>query len=213
MLHFSVGHEEEAQELVLKYHYSGRCPGNVRVVGILHEEGGLFGDRGRPIAACFFSSPPTRWSEEVLELSRLVRTDDTKPALTSLIGKTCDFIRQRKICDLLVSFADATHGHHGGVYQAASWNYGGQRNRAMDGVLMDGIFVPGRSAVARFGTRSPEKLTAKMGKEHKIEPHFDEGKHIYWRSLDKRGTAKAVRLDLKKLPYPKPAPIVCAANS
>src|SRR6185312_16094402 len=143
MLHFAVGHEDEAQELVLKYHYSERLPGNVQVVGIFHEDGGLFGERARAVAACFFSSPPTRWSENVLELSRLVRTDDTKPHLTALIGKTCDFIRQKKICDLLVSFADATHKHHGGVYQAASWFYHGQRDRAMDGVLVDGQFVPG----------------------------------------------------------------------
>ncbi len=201
-LHFAIGVDDQAIDLVCRYHYSGRAPGNVQAIGTLHLPGGLFGDFGEAVAACFFSIPPTRWSEDVLELSRLVRHPDHEVPLTGLIAKTCDHIRRRRLGDLLVSFADWTQKHHGGVYQASSWRYGGIRDRAVDGVMIDGNFWPGRSCNSKWGTRSPEKLTKILGRE--VLPHFDEGKHLYWRAINRAGTAKAARLELQSLPYPKP---------
>ena len=166
----------------------------------MHEAGGLFGDYGEAVAAIIFCIPPTRWSEPVLELARLVRRDDVDLPLTTLIAAACDCLR-RNGADLLVSFADWTHRHHGGIYQAASWNYAGERERRMDGVIMDGRFVPGRSANSAYGTRSPARL-AERGIV--AEAHYDEGKHLYWRALNKAGRAKAKRLGLACLPYPKP---------
>ena len=198
--HFHVGRYDDACELVLRHHYSRRIPSNVQVVGTMHEAGGLFGDYGRAVAACFFSIPPTRWSEPVLELSRLVRTETRFP-LTPLIAATC---RMAKAAghDLLVSFADWTQRHHGGIYQAASWAYAGQRDRRMDGCIIDGVFFAGRSCNSKYGTQSPSKLSALLGRE--VAPHYDEGKHLYWRALNKVGKRKAERLGLASLPYPKP---------
>lgn len=199
-INFHVGRYGEAVELVKRYHYSKRAPANVQVVGTFHENGGLFGDYGDAIAACFFSIPPTRWNEDVWELSRLVRTDEHVP-LTGLIARTCKSAK-RKGADLLVSFADKTQGHHGGIYQAASWNYNGARDRCVDGLLIDGTFWPGRSCNTKFGTRSPQKVSDILGRE--AVPHYDEGKHLYWRALTKEGTRRAERLGLQSLPYPKP---------
>ena len=199
--HLATNRQDEADGLVMKYHYSKRIPGSVQLCLTLHEDGGLFGDSGPAVAAIYYSSPPTRWSEPVLELSRLVRTDDCKVSLSGLISWSVKWVRKSKRTDLLVSFADSTQGHHGGVYQAASWNYHGQRDSAMDGVIVNGVFVPGRTAVARFGTRSPTRL-AERGIT--AEAHYDEGKHLYWKALDKNGERKAERLGLAKNPYPKP---------
>lgn len=199
MLHFRDGCLDEAVDLVKRFHYSRRVPSNVQFVGTLHDAGGLFGDYGRAVAAVFFSIPPTRWSEPVLELSRLVRADRRVP-LTQLIARSCDALK-RSGNDLLVSFADRTHGHHGGVYQAASWAYAGCRDRNMDGLVIDGVFWPGRTCNSRFGTRSPVKVSAVLGRE--VTPHYDEGKHLYWRALGPRGRAKAHRLGLIELAYPK----------
>jgi hypothetical protein len=199
-LHFRAGQFAEAADLVIKHHYSRRIPSNVQLVGTMHEAGGLFGDYGRAVGAVFFSIPPTRWSEPVWELSRLVRADE-KIALTAMIAKACDLARKHG-ADLLVSFADWTQRHHGGVYQAASWNYDGCRDRRMDGVMVDGAFIPGRSANSRWGTQSPAKLSSMLGKE--VLPHFDEGKHLYWRALNRAGRSKAARLGLKSMPYLKP---------
>jgi hypothetical protein len=203
--HFRVGLVGEAADLVEAFHYSGRVPANLQCVGTWHADGGLFGDQGPAIAACLFSIPPTRWSENVLELSRLVRHPDAIVPLTGLIAATVRFLAGQKTADLLVSFADATHGHHGGIYQAASWTYAGQRERRQDGLMIDGVFTPGRSCNSRWGTRSPTRLAERLP-DHEIEPHWDDGKHLYWRALNKSGRAKAARLDLQSLPYPKPNP-------
>ena len=111
----------EANDLVLAHHYSKRKASAPRYVG------GLRDSSGQLVAACFFSQPPTRWSEPVLELSRLVRTPASKVPLTRLVAGCVRYIKQTGLCDLLVSFADNTQHHHGGVYQAASWNYHGAR--------------------------------------------------------------------------------------
>jgi hypothetical protein len=201
--HFQVGQKNEAERLVLAYHYSRRVPANVQLVTTAHKGGGLFGDMGECVAGCFFSIPPTRWNENVWELSRLVRADNIDIRLSSLIGKSLKIIKKMKTVDLIVSFADTTHDHHGGIYQSCSWNYGGLRERRMDGLIVDGEFKPGRSCNSIYGTRSPSKLRG-IFPNKKIEAHYDDGKHIYWKAVCKSGARKAERLRLKILPYPKP---------
>lgn len=202
---FRVGDIHDAAELVQKFHYSARATRAVQVVGTWHVAGGLFGDRGSAVAACVFSIPPTRWSENVLELSRLVRAEDIPmPPLSGLIAQTLQFMRKAKRGDLLVSFADATQGHHGGIYQAASWNYAGKRDSRLDGLIIDGVFFPGRSCNNRWGTRSPTKLQSIIP-HSVIKPHYDDGKHLYWKNITKKGERMAVRLGLEKLAYPKPS--------
>jgi hypothetical protein len=165
-------------------------------VGTLHIAGGLFGNAGDAVAALTFSIPPTRWSEEVLELSRLVRAEQRVP-LTLLIGLACRTIKRLGHWDLLVSFADKAQGHHGGVYRAASWHCHGERQPRMDGIVMDGEFIPGRSCNSLFGTRSPGKLQA-LFPFRKIVGAWDEGKVLYWKALNTAGAAKAERLGLKQ---------------
>ena len=197
-LHFNTWQKEDAEWLVLNYHYSRRIPKAVRFIGTLHEPGGLFGDCGRAVAACFFSSPPTRWNEPVLELTRLVRADRKVP-LSFLVSMCCRHLK-RDGADLLVSFADTTQGHEGYIYQACGWRYHGKNKPAMDGVVVNGKFIPGRTANARWGTRSPEKL-ASIGVD--AQPHYDMGKHLYWKPLGTRGKRKANRLKLQSINYPK----------
>ena len=200
--HFAIGMTAQAVELVERHHYSGRAPSNIQAVATLHENGGLFGDFGPAVAACIFTIPGTRWSAEVWELARLVRRPDTHPALSSLIGKAVQWIKRTGKIDLLVSFADWTQRHHGGIYQASGWQYAGQRDRRMDGLTVNGVFVPGRSCNSRWGTRSPSRLAEKIDAD--IQPHFDEGKHLYWKPLFRSGHKKAAILGLESLPYPKP---------
>jgi hypothetical protein len=198
-----TGTIEEVEPLVKKFHYSHRLPGNIQVILIGCQAGGLFGDAGKNIAGIIFTIPPTRWSETVWELSRLVRVDCVNINLTQLISKAVKYLKQLNRIDLLVSFADATMNHHGGIYQAASWNYDGQRERAMDGVVINDKFYAGRSCNSRWGTRSPTKLSGLLKCE--VLPHFDEGKHLYWLPLKHSGELKAAKLGLKRVAYPKPA--------
>ncbi len=202
-LYFQMGLRDKGISLVKKYHYSHRPPSNIQFVGTFHEKGGLLGDTGRAVATIFFSIPPTRWKEPVWELSRLVRRDDCQIPLTRLVSLACRHLKKQKRIDLIISYADATMGHHGGIYQACSWNYAGQRKPRNDGLMIAGRFFPGRTCVSLYGTRSVSKLR-KLKPRWIIEPHYDKGKHLYWRALVKTGEAKAARLGLAKLPYPKP---------
>ena len=206
--HFHTGNQEYADQLVLTYHYSRRIPQNVLLVGSLWESGGLFGDLGRIIAACYFSIPATRWSEEVAELSRLVRCEDVHPQLSMLVSRTVKEMRRQKKADLLVSFADSTQGHHGGIYQASNWHYHGKRDARMDGLIVNGKFVTGRNCNHIWGTRSPRLLQERFP-EWIIEPHCDKGKYLYWISLCRAGEEKAKRLGLESRSYPKPTISSC----
>lgn len=198
-LHFWFGESDDAHELVERFHYSHSWPSAVQFIVSAHLPGGLFGNKGPCVAAAVFGIPGTRWSEDVLELSRLVRHDDYRVPLTALIAAACRKIR-RSEWDLLISFADAQR-HHGGVYQACGWNYHGMRKAAMEGVRIDGAFIPGRSANHRFGTRSPDKL-----RELGIDAVgvWDEGKHLFWKALRPTGQEKATRLKLDARTYHKP---------
>jgi len=201
-LHYRIDSaSDEAEALVKNYHYSQRWPGNVQLVMTAHVDGGLFGNRGQAVAAVVYSSPPTRWSESVMELSRLVRHPLFTVSLSALIAASVRAIRKKGLVDLLVSFADVQQGHHGGVYQASGWSYTGCREPAMEGVIVDGQFVPGRSANAKYGTRSPARL-AERGIT--AEAKWDEGKHLYWKAVTETGRAKAATLKLEALAYPKP---------
>ena len=175
----------------------------IQLVATQHEPGGLFGDDGEAVAACVFSIPPRKYAEPVLELTRLVRRE-ADILLTPLIAFACDSIRRAKLADLLVSYADWTEKHHGGIYQAASWHYDGFRKPAMVGVIIEGRTIHGRSAVSAYGTRSPTKLRDKLGPHYTVEPDYDDGKHMYWRALNRRGLKQAERMAFKSLPYPKP---------
>ena len=82
----------------------------------------------------------------------------------------------------------------------------------MDGILIDGQFKPGRSCNSSYGTQSPIRLREMMP-GRSIEPHYDEGKHLYWRALTVAGKTRAKRLGLQNLPYPKPDNATCPLDA
>lgn len=194
---------DEVWPLVRDHHYSGRMPKNIQHCYAVRRPGGLFGDSGEIVAGIIFSFPPTRWTEEVIELSRLVRLPDYGGQLSGLISFAMQWLRKSGHWNLAVSFANWTQKHHGGVYQGSGWVYGGMRERRMDGLIIDGQFMPGRSCNHAFGTQSPDRLRTILTSTE-IDPHYDEGKHIYWKPLAISGRTKARRLGLQSLPYPKP---------
>lgn len=195
---------DEAAELVKKFHYSHRIPSNVQVVATAHEQGGLFGDLGMAVAACYVSIPGSGHYSiggkpvETLELTRLVRRDDVQINLTGLISYAMEWTWRLRKGDLVISFADKQQGHHGGIYQAASWCYDGLRDPNPEGVLLDGKhFIPMRTIISH--KQAKEKF---KGREVTVKK--DEGKHCYWKALSRSGVKKAKLLGLERLPYPRP---------
>jgi len=199
---FQLGQLEDAGRLVKKYHYSHAMTANICTVGTFHEDGGLFGDMGKCVAACIMAYPANQWREEVVELARLVRIEDKNITLTQLISLTCKATKKRGY-DLLISYADWKENHHGGIYQAASWNYDGKRKRRIVGLSINGSIIHCRNCNHIYGTSSATELK-KMYPEWEIEPNYDVGKYLYWKPLNRKGKAKAKRLGLMNIPYPKP---------
>lgn len=204
---------DEAKQLVEQFHYSHRVPSNIQLVATAHEGGGLFGDLGPAVAACFISIPGSGHRKikdkvyvyaeakdvHTLELTRLVRRDGVSISLTGLITYALKWTRKLKLGDIVFSYADIQQGHHGGVYQAASWFYDGQREPNAEGVLVDGVFVPMRTIVSHKRAREQyPDATVKIKK--------DRGKHCYWKPITRRGWQLAKKMELRQLPYPKPEP-------
>lgn len=189
----------ECRVLVMAHHYSARMPAPpIYKAGIRDAMGVL-------VAAILFSHAGGRWHLRPIELSRLVRRPDCKVPMVSLISFAVRALRKAAEHDLLISFADSTHGHHGGVYQAASWNYAETKVPAVDGFFIDGLFTPSRTCNSRYGTCSAVKLPALLAEQGVVAvPRWDTGKHLYWKALSKAGEAKAAALHLQKRPYPKP---------
>jgi len=188
----------EGFDLVEAYHYSGKAVKHARVCAAAYLSDVM-------VSACFFSMPAARWKEEVIELVRLVRfpgADDV--SMTKLISVGAKECKIRGF-DLLISYADTAEGHHGGVYQASSWKYAGVRGGgATEAFLINGERVHRRTCVHRWGTSSFPGLKALLP-DASIVPVKDQGKHLYWRALNKIGDRKAARLNLQTRPYPKPA--------
>lgn len=206
MVYFHHGQRDEVFRLIKRYHYSHTIPGGIKFVGSFHEAGGLLGNKGRAVAGVCFSHSPTGWSEKVCELCRLVRRDDFDSVplsrLVSLSMKHLRRVREQINEDLVVSYADSTHGHHGGIYQACSWNYARWRKSTRD-FLVNGKFMSNRAVIDVFGTASFSFLKERHP-DLDIKLHYGQGKYLYWKTLCKSGEKKAARLGLKKLPYPKP---------
>lgn len=131
---------------------------------------------------------------EVRELARLWAPDGHRAnLLTEAMSFACRALRADTNCEAVVSFADPNQGHHGGVYQAASWIYTGQSEETRVYITPDGRTLSRRSFHSGGTSIIPN-----------IKPQRLEGKHRYVRCLTK--TSK-VLLRRESRPYPKPRPI------
>jgi hypothetical protein len=137
--------------------------------------------------------------DEACELVRIALTSHQTP-VSRIASFAMRFLKKQSAgLRLIVSYADPAQGHHGGIYQAGNWAYLG-RSQAQRELIVGGQFMHKRSANAKFGTASPEKIAALTGK--KIEWGPVEWKHIYAMPLDEK--MRAYISPLSK-PYPKRA--------
>lgn len=119
-----------AQAMVREHHYS-RGGSNTAVY--VH---GLFRKADNKLCGVAWWLPPTRvacesvnkerWTK-VLSLTRLVILPDTpKNAATFLLANSVKLIRRDARFVSLVTYADESQGHTGGIYRAANWDYVGR---------------------------------------------------------------------------------------
>lgn len=107
-----------------------------------------------------------------------------------MLRRTCPGVR------LVVSFADANEGHHGGIYQANGWIFSGSAK--LDAWIIRGAKMHPRSVVAKYGSQSIETV-----RQHDSHAHKVWGlKHRYLMPLDDEMRARIAPL---ARPYPKRA--------
>ena len=119
-----------ARQLVEQHHYArGASNTAVYVHGLYHQSTGQ-------LHGVAWWLPPTRVAAEsvnrvewqrVLSLSRLVMLPGTPAnACSFLLARSIRVIRRERRFATIVTYADESVGHTGGVYRAANWSYVGR---------------------------------------------------------------------------------------
>ncbi len=189
----TTGLRAEAYDVLERFHYLGRpvvALAGLRCTVTLHKPGGLFGAAGETVGCALYRESQATQASGWLELSRLAVAPGLTVTLTAFLAAS---LRALKSIDrktvIVVSYAAQEEGHHGGIYQAASWHYGGPRVGRK--VIVNGTAVPRRSASSLLGS------TAGL-------PQIYLRRYLYWKPIRRRGRHLARAAGLESLPYPKP---------
>lgn len=193
---------EAARYAVENWHYSQRMPKskllkvgaweNEKFVGVvIYGVGGGNSTRGDK-----YGLDP---AGEVVELVRVALREHQTP-VSRIVAVSLRFLR--KACPklrLVVSFADTSQGHHGGIYQAGNWIYTGITSADREFHVKGEILHP--RTIHLRGWKQIESWL----REH-VDPNArlvrTPGKHRYLMPLD-----EAMRAQIAPLakPYPKRA--------
>lgn len=134
--------------------------------------------------------------QQCCELCRVALKAHKNP-VTKIVKIALKFLKEKcPDLQLVVSFADADQGHHGGIYQGGNWIYSGSVN--LDHWVIFGKKMHPRSVVMKYGTQATAHIK-------KLDPtaHKKWGiKHRYLMPLTKDMKTKIIHLSK---PYPKRA--------
>lgn len=138
---------------------------------------------------------------ECVELVRIAMTQHNAP-VSRIVRLAVLFLKKNSPnLRLIVSFADPSAGHHGGVYQAGNWVYCGQSAKKFDYIGPDGKTYLSRQVSESGVVRQFGKVT-KVYKRSECRAVPVPGKHRYLMPLDAEMRERI--LPLAK-PYPKRA--------
>lgn len=191
---------EAAKYAVEHWHYSRRMPAGKTVkVGVWENNKFIgcviFGRGSTPRIGYPYGLEQT----EICELVRVALTGHVSPVskITAIALKMLKKVSPGT--RLVVSYADPSEGHHGGIYQAGNWIYVGDTELERE-VIINGKAYHRRSAGSRFGSYALDYL-------HKhVDPHaqYAHGviKHKYLYPLD---DAMRKQIEPLRKPYPKRA--------
>ena len=143
---------------------------------------------------------------EGCELTRVALTSHRSP-VTRVVRLAMMFLKNKSPeLRLIVSFADPSAGHHGGIYQGGNWLYTGQQPSTTEYIAPDGR-QRHRRMVSKDGWIKVQGKYRRCWKHEQCTPVTKPGKHRYLMPLDE---------DMRKriLPLSKPYPKrVTKANS
>ena len=149
---------------------------------------------------------------EGCELTRVALTSH-KTQVSRIIKMAMMFLKKNSpSLRLIVSFADPSEGHHGGIYQAGNWIYTGKQPDSSEYLAPDGKTWHGRMIKAK-GWTTCHGVRRKTWKPNQCAKIIKPGKHRYLMPLDPEMRKQI--LPLSK-PYPKRAvkqPVDCAPTN
>ena len=190
---------DSAKYACVNWHYSGCLP-----VGKLVKIGAW--EKGKFIGVVLFGrgatpnlgKPYDLDQDECVELVRIALTKHNN-AVSRIVSLAIKFLHKANPkLRLIVSFADSSQGHHGGIYQAGNWIYNGQGTSAKFYMIRGKLTHP-RSIGAKG-------LVQNINGARKIDPNATvvevPGKYRYLMPLD--ADMREHILPLSK-PYPKRA--------
>lgn len=181
------------------WHYSKRIP-VFKSVKIGAWEGGkfvgvvMFGQGATPE----IGSPYGLMGTEICELTRVALTNHRSP-VSRIMALAIRFLRVKSPgLRLIVSFADAAQGHHGGIYQACNWIYAG--GSATHGYVVNGQTYHPKSLHSKYGKGGQSIPWLKQNVDPSAQRIQTGFKHRYLMPLDDEMRAKVLPL---AQPYPK----------
>lgn len=184
---------EAAKYACVNWHYSGCLPvGKLVKVGVWEHNkfiGVVLFGRG---ASPALGKPYSLGQDECVELVRVALTKHEAP-VSRIVALAMKFLhRSNPKLRLIVSFADQSQGHHGGIYQAGNWAYTGIGTKKRRLVLPDGSTRHNRLYQGVNKAQIPEGAYWSKA----------TGKHRYLMPLDADMRARIMPLSK---PYPKRA--------
>jgi len=190
------------KEFVKKYHYSHGIHNGPMCYGLFNKD--------ELIGVCAFATPSSEnvcasvfgveYKRSVTELHRLVLLDEApKNSESWFIVRALKKLKEdRPYYDAVLSFADATEGHRGVIYQATNAIYSGTSGKA--------TFFLDQTGRLRHPRQNGINITKEEAESRGWKPVKREGKHRYLYLLPNDRIHKKEllkRLLLKPLPYPK----------
>ena len=136
---------------------------------------------------------------EGCELTRVALTKHTSP-VSRVVRLAIEFLKRNSPgLRLIVSFADPSEGHHGGIYQAGNWIYTGRQPETVEYIAPDGRQWHGRM-VSKDGKIKVQGKYRSCWRTNQCTPVTKPGKHRYLMPLDDEMRARIAPL---AKPYPK----------
>lgn len=181
------------------WHYSKRLPvfGTVKI--------GAW-ENGKFVGVVIFSrgatpeigSPYGLDQTEICELTRVALTKH-QTQVSRIMAIAFKFLRKNSPnLRMIVSFADAEQGHHGGIYQATNWVYAGVSET--HAYRVNGIMEHPKSLHSRYGKGGQSIPWLRANVDPAAERVIAGMKHRYLMPLDDEMRKQVVALSK---PYPK----------
>lgn len=197
---------QTAMSVVIKYHYLHRQAPCSRAFGLYERDtDGLVGVIIYGVSSSSTLLKGVCGPEEmhnVYELTRLwVRDGTPKNTESFFIGNTLPLLDK----EIIVSFAEASVGHCGTIYQASNFLYCGMTTKFVDPVVK-GLENQHHSTFAHGMTK--EEVIAKFGDGVQFVERPRKHRYVYFNAKRSRRRELMSKLKYKTMPYPKAEKIV-----